>query len=58
MRMSFLGAVKLEGHRNNDDSRGKRKGRGNDFSHDDRGRKFNEKNNRSFNEKPRRERRS
>ncbi|OOF85501.1 DEAD/DEAH box helicase [Rodentibacter ratti] len=57
MRMSFLGAVKSEGHRNNDDSRGKRKGRGNDFSHDDRGRKFNEKNNRSFNEKPRRERR-
>lgn len=57
MRMSFLGAVKSESHRNNDDSRGKRKGRGNDFSHDDRGRKFNEKNNRSFNEKSRRERR-
>ncbi|OOF59580.1 DEAD/DEAH box helicase [Rodentibacter genomosp. 2] len=58
MRMSFLGAVKLESHRNNDDSRGKRKGRGNDFNHGERGRKFNEKNNRSFNEKPRKERRS
>ncbi|THA10036.1 DEAD/DEAH box helicase [Rodentibacter pneumotropicus] len=58
MRMSFLGAVKLEGYRNNDDSRGKRKGRGNDFNHGERGRKFNEKNNRSFNEKPRKERRS
>ncbi|OOF78641.1 ATP-dependent RNA helicase [Rodentibacter caecimuris] len=57
MRMSFLGAVKAENSRERDDFGGKRKGRGNDNS-DRGGRKFNEKNNRTFNEKPRRGRRS
>ncbi|OOF82394.1 DEAD/DEAH box helicase [Rodentibacter caecimuris] len=57
MRMSFLGAVKAENSRERDDFGGKRKGRGNDNG-DRSGRKFNEKNNRTFNEKPRRGRRS
>ncbi|MCR1838302.1 DEAD/DEAH box helicase [Rodentibacter caecimuris] len=57
MRMSFLGAVKAENSRERDDFGGKRKGRGNDNG-DRGGRKFSEKNNRTFNEKPRRGRRS
>ncbi|MCX2960887.1 DEAD/DEAH box helicase [Rodentibacter caecimuris] len=57
MRMSFLGAVKAENSRERDDFGGKRKGRGNDNG-DRSGRKFSEKNNRTFNEKPRRGRRS
>ncbi|OOF37326.1 DEAD/DEAH box helicase [Rodentibacter heidelbergensis] len=57
MRMSFLGAVKSEHAHDRDDFAGKRKGRGKDNA-DSRGRKFNEKNNRTFSEKPRRGRRS
>ncbi|OOF63760.1 DEAD/DEAH box helicase [Rodentibacter sp. Ppn85] len=57
MRMSFLGAVKSENSRERDDFGGNRKGRGNGNG-DRGGRKFNEKNNRTFNEKPRRGRRS
>ena len=67
MQMSFLGAVKSDSSRGSDDFNGKRKGRGGDFrgergrnerSGDNRGnRKFNEKSNRSFSDKPRRDRR-
>ncbi|MBF0751347.1 MULTISPECIES: DEAD/DEAH box helicase [unclassified Pasteurella] len=57
MRMSFLGAVKSENSRERDDFAGKRRGRGNDNG-DRGGRKFNEKNNRTFNEKPQRGRRT
>ncbi|OOF49952.1 ATP-dependent RNA helicase [Rodentibacter genomosp. 1] len=57
MRMSFLGAVKSENSRERDDFGGKRRGRGNDNG-DRGGRKFNEKNNRTFNEKPQRGRRT
>ena len=67
MQMSFLGAVKSDSSRGGDDFNGKRKGRGGDFrgergrnerSGDNRGnRKFNEKSNRSFSDKPRRDRR-
>ncbi len=63
MQMSFLGAVKSDGNRGGDDFNGKRRaGRGNDFgrerSRNERGgRKFNEKSNRSFSDKPRKARR-
>ncbi|QPB43424.1 DEAD/DEAH box helicase [Rodentibacter haemolyticus] len=63
MQMSFLGAVKSDGNRGGDDFNGKRRaGRGNDFgrerSRNERGgRKFNEKSNRSFSDKPRKVRR-
>ena len=66
MQMSFLGSVKSEGGRDNDDFGGKRRGgRSNDHDdfrggrrRDDRGgRKFNEKGNRSFNERGVRDRR-
>lgn len=67
MQMSFLGAVKSDNSRGSDDFNGKRKGRGGDFrgergrerGNDNRGnRKFNEKSNRTFSDKPRRDRRS
>lgn len=67
MQMSFLGAVKSDNSRGGDDFNGKRKGRGGDFrgergrerGNDNRGnRKFNEKSNRTFSDKPRRDRRS
>ena len=67
MQMSFLGAVKSDSSRGSDDFNGKRKGRGGDFrgergrnerTGDNRGnRKFNEKSNRTFSDKPRRDRR-
>ena len=67
MQMSFLGAVKSDNSRGSDDFNGKRKGRGGDFrgergrerGNDNRGnRKFNEKSNRTFSDKPRCDRRA
>ncbi|BFU61009.1 MULTISPECIES: DEAD/DEAH box helicase [Rodentibacter] len=63
MQMSFLGAVKSDSNRGGDDFNGKRRGgRGNDFArergrNERGGRKFNEKSNRSFSDKPRKARR-